>query len=80
MAYQIKVSKRFRSKALKIYIWLADKWNFSVADEYYDKVEKKLHLLETQPLVGRPSGRKPEIRRTTITKHTILYYRIRKIG
>jgi plasmid stabilization system protein ParE len=76
MALQIKFSKRFNSKSDKLTAYLKKEWGQTVAENFYQKLYKKLNTLAHQPHIGKPSETKKNIRSISITKHKRLYYRI----
>ena len=49
-----------------------------IADEFYVKFEKTIHKISLYPEIGRPSAKRPDIRKKLITKQNCLYYRIKK--
>lgn len=77
MAQRIIILKRAEQKVKKVYAYLLEKWSEKVADEFYKKFEKTVHTISLQPGIGRPSTKKPGIRRKLVTKHNCLYYRIK---
>lgn len=77
MAQRIIILKRADQKVKQVYAYLLENWNQKVADEFYEKFEKIIHIISLQPGIGRASGKRPEIRRKLVTKHNCLYYRIK---
>ncbi len=78
MAHKIKINKRFQIKVAKTYEYIASEWGFSVADAFYDKLLLRLDIIQQHSHFGRPSKKKPEIRKTILGKYNIIYYRIHK--
>ncbi len=73
MAKRIIILKRAEQKVKKVYTYLLENWNEKVADEFYEKFEKTIHLISLQPKIGRASAKKPDVRRKLVTKHNCLY-------
>ena len=77
MAQRIIILKRAEQKIKKVYAYLLENWNEKVADEFYNKFENTVKSISLQPGIGRPSAKRPDIRRKLVTKHNCLYYRIK---
>ena len=56
--------------------YLLENWNYKVADEFCDKVDYILSLLENQPLIGHKISSDESLRRILITEQNYLYYEI----
>ena len=78
MAQRVIILKKNRAKSKKVYAYLLENWNQKVADEFYEKFEKIIHIISLQPKIGRASGKRTDIRRKLITKHNCLYYKIKE--
>ena len=78
MAHKIKINKRFQIKVAKTYEYIANEWGFKVADDFYEKIFLRLHIIQREPHFGRPSKKNPEVRKTLLGKYNVIYYRIRK--
>ncbi len=76
MAYKIISSKRFSNKLAKLIFYLKTEWSHKVADNFSDKLFKRLDTLALQPFIGKPSNRKSNTRSLLITKHNRLFYRV----
>jgi plasmid stabilization system protein ParE len=76
MAHKIKITKRFQIKVAQTYEYIADEWGFSVADVFYNKIILRLNVIQQHPHYGRPSKKRPEIRRSLLGRYNIIYYRI----
>jgi plasmid stabilization system protein ParE len=77
MAYKVIVNKRGAKRLMSIIDYLKENWGETVTDDFFDKVEKMLLLLEDSPFVGAPSNKDPSVRRILITKHNRMYYRVK---
>lgn len=75
MAYKVVYKKRFNNKLIKLLIYLEEKWNHQVAEEFLITLDKRINTLKHQPFVGKHSVTKPGIRAILITKHNRLYYK-----
>jgi len=51
-------------------------WGQRRAVEFLSKLDTRIDTLKEQPFIGKPSGRKPEVRTVLITKHNRLYYKV----
>ncbi len=76
MAYQIVYKKRFTNKLLKLLLYLEKEWNKQVADEFLQKLDKRIATLKNQPYIGNPSQTVQGVRGILITRHNKLYYKI----
>jgi plasmid stabilization system protein ParE len=61
MAYKIKINRRFEIKVAQTYEYVAKEWGFKVADAFYDKILKKLEILQAYPHIGKISKKRPGI-------------------
>ena len=77
MAYQIIVKKRFTNKIVRLLEYLETEWNKTVADNFLKEIDRRLHTLSEQPLMGVASNDDKTVRSILITKHNRLYYRIK---
>lgn len=76
MAYKIISSKRFSNKLDALISYLKTEWNYQVADDFSEKLFKRLDALALQPFIGKPSNRKTNTRSILITKHNRVFYRV----
>lgn len=53
--------------------YLEGEWGQKIAFEFLNKIDTRIEMLKKQPFIGKPSGRKPEVRTILITKHNKLY-------
>ncbi len=77
MAHKLKVNKRFEKDVTAVYEYILEKWGFPAADNFVKKVDKRIKILQEHPFFGNPSFRNVEIRKTQVTKHNKLYYRVK---
>ncbi len=76
MACEIILSKRFTNKLSKLIAYLKKEWSYQVADDFSEKLFKRLDALSLQPFTGRPSNRKANTRSILITKHNRVFYKV----
>ncbi len=75
MAYEVIYKKRFKNKLIKLLLYLEYEWGQRTADQFLNKIDERIETLKKQPLIGKPSERKPEVRTILITKHNRIYYK-----
>lgn len=75
MAKQIIYKKRFLNKLDKLLIYLEKEWSITIANEFLDKLEEKMHTIKLQPDIGSITLFK-KTRSILVTKHNRIYYRI----
>ena len=70
------------SKAIEaiesIKLYLIDNWSQKVADNFIKEVGGKLEILRRFPDIGRASEKDDTVKKILITKHLVLYYRVKK--
>ena len=76
MAYQVIFKKRFHNKLLKLLLYLELEWTKQVADEFLQKLDKRIATLKKQPFIGTPSQAIHGVRGILITKHNKLFYKV----
>jgi|SRR3954451_16710575 plasmid stabilization system protein ParE len=76
MAYEVIYKKRFSNKLIRLLQYLEVEWGQRRAVEFLSKLDTRIDTLKEQPFIGKPSGRKPEVRTVLITKHNRLYYKV----
>ena len=77
MAYTIIVKKRFTNRVQKVLEYLEKEWSHKVAEEFLQKIDRRIDLLGKQPGIGVLSTKVKEIRGLLITRHNRLYYKIK---
>ncbi len=75
MAYKIVINKRFISSLSNVLIYLEKEWNKKVADDFLNKVDLKINVLQYHPYIGSLTKYK-NVRGIHITKHNRLYYKV----
>lgn len=66
MAYKVIYKKRFNNKLIKLLQYLEKEWGQKVSNDFLDKVDKRIQTLKQQPLIRKPSAKKPEVRAISI--------------
>jgi plasmid stabilization system protein ParE len=77
MAYKIKQSKLFLVKVTKLLLYLEEKWNKKVADEFTEKIDKNILKLSESPNYGKDCKKIINVKRIVVTNHNKLFYRIK---
>lgn len=77
MAFKIIWSEIALEDYKNVIDYLISNWPFTVAVEFENIVNKKLHTLSLQPFMGVASQKNSSIRSVLLTKHNRLYYRIK---
>ena len=62
----------------KVKLYLIDNWSQKVADNFINEVGEKIEILKKFPEIGRSSAKDETVRKIKITKHLLLYYRLKK--
>jgi plasmid stabilization system protein ParE len=78
MANRVKTAKRFIVKANRTYDYIIDNWGVVAAEKFAEMVNRKILLLRKYPEFGRPSSKKPNVRRLLVGKQNLLYYSNKK--
>jgi plasmid stabilization system protein ParE len=74
MARRIQTTKRFNIKVSRVYDYVNENWGVTVADGFLEKLDNRVLQMLNHPGIGRPSSKKPHIRRVLIGRQNILYY------
>jgi len=77
MAYRIKINKRFKIESQKVYQYLAEEWNFKVADDFIENLYTRIYKLAETLHSGSPTAKYKNIRKIIISKHNKVYYRVK---
>ena len=76
MAYQIVTKIRFKKNVTKVPEFLESEWSYKVAEEFLNKIDKKLNILSIHPMIGKFSQKYKNVRGVLITRHNKMYCRI----
>lgn len=74
MARRFETAKRFKIKVSRTYNYVLENWGVIPANNFLEKLKLRFGQIEKHPGIGRPSGKKPKIRRILVGKQNILYY------
>jgi plasmid stabilization system protein ParE len=74
MARRIQTTKRFNIKVSRVYDYVTVNWGVKTADNFRKKLVNRVLQMQQHPGIGRPSSKKPHIRRVLVGKQNILYY------
>ena len=77
MAYEIKQSKLFLIRITKLLEYLEENWSKKIADEFKEKMDKRILRLLKTPNIGKDCNKVLNVKRLVVTKHNKLYYRIK---
>lgn len=76
MAHQVIFKKRFYNNLVSVLNYIEKEWNKKVADDFLEKLDKRISTLKEQPFIGSPSEVVKGVRGILITKHNKLYYKV----
>ncbi len=76
MAYKIEWTENAKQDLKEIIEYLVEEWSVDVAENFVDKLDSMLELLENSPFIGTASNKKRGVRQILITRHNRLFYRI----
>jgi len=76
MHYKVTISRRAENNLEVLYEYLNDNWPDKVRIDFIKSLKKEVDYLRVNPYINQKSDLKRGIRRSIITKHNILYYRI----
>lgn len=68
MAYQVVFKKRFYNNLALVLDYLEKEWNKKIADDFLEKLDKRISTLKEQLLIGSPSVTVKGVRGILITK------------
>ena len=71
-------SDRALSDLKNIIDYLTENWTQREIQNFVRKLDKRLHLISINPNLFPPTARRLNIRRSVLTKHTVIYYRAEK--
>jgi plasmid stabilization system protein ParE len=75
MEKKVVITKRFRRNTFRIYQFILKNFSAKTASLFLDKVEERIDLVSKHPLIGKASGKKPNVRSILLSPHNILFYR-----
>ena len=78
MALQVEWTESGLQDFYAIILYLQDHWSDEIADIFIRNTEARLAVLAEQPLLGKKSVLKPEVRSIMLTKHNRLYYLVER--
>ncbi len=77
MAYEIAWTKNAKEDLNNIIDYLKVDWSLDVAENFIMEFYSKLDLISNYPAAGRSSEKVKDVRKILITKHNVLYYKMR---
>jgi len=78
MIRTIKLSKRAAKKLDKLLEYLETEWSVKVKQEFIDKLDKSLKLIQKNPDLFPESTMKRDLHKCVLTKQTTIFYRVDK--
>ena len=75
MKRKVVISKTAEKKLAKLFEYLLENWSEKVKDEFIQKLDNNIGVIQTQPEIFPESKKGKKLRRCVITKQTTLYYR-----
>lgn len=76
MAYQIILTEIFEESAARTSRWLESEWSVSSALKFEGKLLQVITAIGNNPLVGRVSAKRKNIRSIAVTRHNRIYYMV----
>ncbi len=78
MAFKINWAPAALNDYIQVLTYLSAAWGKGPANSFADKIDKKTLSVSFNPGIGRVSGQQPNVRKTVITSHNLLYYQANK--
>ncbi len=74
MEKEIIISKRFSNSTLKIYQYLLKEFSTATANNFLDRLEKRIEFISANPTAGRLSLKRKNVRSLLFTPHNQIFY------
>ena len=78
MDYEIEWSDTAKRQYQQVIEHLKTEWSVKDAENFIEKVNKKLTLLSKFPGIGRRSNKRKRVRKHLLTRQNMLFYEIKK--
>lgn len=75
MSRKVVISKTAEKKLEKLFDYLIEKWSLKVKNEFIEKLDTSIAIIEKQPEIFPESKKNKGLRKCVITKQTTLFYR-----
>ena len=75
MRRKVVISKTAEKKLEKLFDYLIEKWSLKVKNEFIEKLDTSIAIIEKQPEIFPESKKNKGLRKCVITKQTTLFYR-----
>ena len=75
MRRKVVISKTAEKKLEKLFDYLIEKWSLKVKNEFIEKLDTRIAIIEKQPEIFPESKKNKGLRKCVITKQTTLFYR-----
>ena len=76
MAYQIVFAEVFEPSAARTFRWLESEWSATSAIKFGKRLQQAITAVGNNPLAGRISAKRKNVRSVSVTRHNRLYYMI----
>lgn len=78
MEEKVVISKRFRNNTLRVYQYLLKEFSTKTADNFLDRLEKRIDFIANNPTIGKLSVKRKNIRSILFTPHNQIFYRYQR--
>ena len=75
MEEKIIITRQFRKNILNVYQYLLKEFSAKAANEFLDRVEKRIDFIAKNPEIGKLSVKENNIRSIIVSPHNRIYYR-----
>lgn len=75
MRRKVVISKTAEKKLEKLFDYLIEKWSLKVKNEFIEKLDTSIAIIEKQPEIFPESKKNKGLRKCVISKQTTLFYR-----
>ena len=73
---RVRVTRRAREDLLEIWLYIAPRSSEAAADQIYDRIEERCHLLTEHPRIGRARPELAEDARALVVERWLALYRL----
>ena len=72
--YKIQWSEKATIDLQNIIAYLLDTWTQKEVKDFVRRLDKRLELITINPRLFPKTGKRKNVRRSVLTKHTVIYY------
>jgi plasmid stabilization system protein ParE len=73
--YKLVWSERALEDLKAILTYLAEKWTEKEIRNFATRLDKRLHLIATNPRLFPMTTKRKSVRKSVLTRHTVIYYK-----